>query len=193
MNVVAVFGGGGAKAAAQVGAHRALIESGLQPREYIGTSLGGVVAACFAAGMDPDTILRKIHGITREEVAIPRRFLAVRGLFVRSLLRPRPLRDAFERLIEARTFDELTFPLTVTAVDLDTGELVLFGRRGRKVGLIDALMATTALPLYYPPVRIGGREYLDGGLRAVLPLEVAVGIDADVVAAVNVGPGSDET
>ncbi|MGH7658636.1 MAG: patatin-like phospholipase family protein, partial [Gemmatimonadales bacterium] len=53
--------------------------------------------------------------------------------------------------------------------------------------------ATTALPLYYPPVRIGGREYLDGGLRAVLPLEVAAGLEADVVVAVNVGPGSDET
>ncbi|MGH7658127.1 MAG: patatin-like phospholipase family protein, partial [Gemmatimonadales bacterium] len=189
MNVVAVFGGGGAKAAAEVGAGRALVESGLRPREYIGTSLGGVVAACFAAGMDPDTILRKIHGISRDEVAIPRRLLAIRGLFVRSLLRPRPLRQAIERLIEARTFDELTFPLTVTAVDLETGDLELFGRRGRNVALIDALMATTALPLYYPPVRIGGREYLDGGLRAVLPLEVAAGLEADVVVAVNVGPG----
>ncbi len=193
MRVVAVFGGGGAKASAQIGAQRALVEAGLAPVEYIGTSLGAVVAAAFAAGLDADTVMERVGGIRREDVAVNRPLLALRALFLDSLLKPGPLRGTFERLIPARRFDELPLPLTVTAVDADSGELVLFGHRGRDVPLMDALAATTALPLYYPAVVISGRRYLDGGLRAVLPLEVAADTGAELVVAVNVGPGADET
>jgi predicted acylesterase/phospholipase RssA len=193
VKIVAVFGGGGAKATAQIGAQRALKVAGLTPTEYIGTSLGAVVACAFAAGMDADTVLARIGGIRREDVAVNRPFLLLRALFLDSLLKPGPLRETFERLIPARRFQELAIPLTVTAVDVASGELVLFGHRGRDVPLMDALAATTALPLYYPAVEIDGRRYLDGGLRAVLPLEVAAEAGADLVVAVNVGPGGDET
>ena len=193
MRVIAVFGGGGAKASAQIGAQRALVEAGLAPVEYVGTSLGAVVAAAFAAGLDADTVMERVGGIRREDVAVNRPLLALRALFLDSLLKPGPLRETFERLIPARRFDELPLPLTVTAVDADSGELVLFGHRGRDVPLMDALAATTALPLYYPAVEISGRRYLDGGLRAVLPLEVAADTGAELVVAVNVGPGADET
>jgi NTE family protein len=60
------------------------------------------------------------------------------------------------------------------------------------VGVREALYATCALPLYYPPAVIGGRRYADGGLRAVLPLETARTIPADLVVAVHVGPGFDD-
>jgi NTE family protein len=80
--------------------------------------------------------------------------------------------------------------LTVTATDLDSGELVLFG--GPEVGLHDALYASCALPLYFPPLVINGRRLADGGLRAVLALDVARRIPADLVVAVHVGPGFDE-
>ena len=50
----------------------------------------------------------------------------------------------------------------------------------------------TALPVYYPPVEVGGRRLADGGLRAVLPLDAAAGFEADLVVAVDVGPGFDE-
>lgn len=193
MKVVAVFGGGGAKASAQIGAQRALVEAGLAPVEYAGTSLGAVVAAAFAAGLDADAVMERVGGIQRSDVAVNRPLLPLRALFLDSLLKPGPLRETFERLIPARRFSELQLPLTVTAVDAESGELVLFGHRGRDVPLIDALAATTALPLYYPAVPVGGRRYLDGGLRAVLPLEVAADAGADLVVAVNVGPGSDET
>ena len=58
--------------------------------------------------------------------------------------------------------------------------------------LHDALYASCALPLYFPPLELGGRRYADGGLRAVLPLDAARAIPADLVVAVNVGPGFDE-
>ncbi|MCH9015753.1 MAG: patatin-like phospholipase family protein, partial [Gemmatimonadetes bacterium] len=57
-----------------------------------------------------------------------------------------------------------------------------------EVSLIDALYASCALPLYYPPAVIEGRQYVDGGLRSVLPIEVAVDGGSDFVFAVMVGP-----
>jgi NTE family protein len=52
----------------------------------------------------------------------------------------------------------------------------------------EAVYASMALPVYFPPARIGGRRYADGGLRAVLPLDVAAALPADLVLAVDVGP-----
>jgi NTE family protein len=119
---------------------------------------------------------------------------ALLGGWAQSLFRPAPFRRAIERLVPARRFADLAVPLTVTAVDLETGELVLFGAGGRDdVPLVDALYATCALPLYYPPAEIGGRPYVDGGLRAVLPLDAAAGFAPDVLFAVDVAPSWRET
>src|SRR3989454_10456412 len=86
----------------------------------------------------------------------------------------------------------MQIPLTITATDLDSGELVLFGALGQDAPLIDALYASCALPLYLPPLTIGGRRLGEGGLRAVLGLDAARRVPADLVVAVDVGPGFDE-
>ena len=115
----------------------------------------------------------------------------VLGLFARSLLRPAPFRRAVEALVPARRFAELRVPLTVSVVDLDTGELLLFGAGGVDAPLVDVLCATCALPLYFPPVSLVGRRCGDGGLRGVLPLEAAARVAMEPVVAVDVGPGLD--
>ena len=188
--VVAVLSGGGAKAAAHIGAVRALLEADMRPSRYIATSMGAVVAAGFAAGLGPDEVLDRF--VQAGGIGIARSPLAVLGsLHLHALMRPAPLRRAMERFIPARAFSDLRLPLTVTATDLDSGERVLFGAGGRDVPLADALMASCALPLFYPPVVIAGRRMGDGGLRGVLPLEL-VPLDADRVVAVDIGPGFDE-
>lgn len=185
--VVVALSGGGAKAAAHVGAIKALEDWDIKPAHYVGTSMGAVVAACFAAGLPYEEVLRRMLAVTRKDVAIfsPRALL---GPWARNLLRSRPLADTIAHLVPARRFLDLKTSLTVTAVDLRTSELVLFGAGGITVGLIEALYASCALPLYYPPARIGGREYVDGGLRAVLPIDVAAEFTPDVVVGVSVGP-----
>jgi NTE family protein len=107
-------------------------------------------------------------------------------------LKPDPLRELIARLVPARRFTDLKAPVLVTATDLDSGELVVFGGGRSDVDLRDALYASCALPLYYPPAVIDGRRLADGGVRAVLPLEPATAIAADLVVAVHVGPGFDE-
>ncbi len=188
--VVAALSGGGAKAAAHAGSVRALTEAGFAPTRYVGTSMGAVIGAGFAAGLGPDDVLERLVEAGRKGIA--RSILApLGGLYLESLMKPEPLRRALEWFIPARSFGELRLPLTVTTVDLDTGEPVLFGHGGRDVPLMDALMASCALPLFYPAVVIDGRRCGDGGLRGVVPLEAAAA-DADHVVAVDIGPGFDE-
>ncbi len=186
--VIAVFSGGGAKGAAHVGAVRAMEEFDLRPAHYVATSIGAVMAACFASGLAYEDVLQRLTALTRRDVAALSARLVL-GILARSLLRPEPFKETIRALVPARRFSELTTPLTVTAVDARTGELVLFGEGGRfNVPLCDALYASCALPMYYPPALIGDREYIDGGLRSVLPIEVASQFDPTMVVAVSVGP-----
>ena len=190
--VVAIFGGGGAKAATDLGAARALQEAGLAPAHFVATSLGAVMAAMLAAGLDPEEALHRVAAVASADVVSFNPWLLVLGVRTRSVLREAPLRATIARLVPARKFSDLKLPLTITATDLDTGELALLGAGGADAPLVDALYATCALPLWFPPARIDGRRLADGGLRAVLPIEVALRFAPAVVAAIDAGPGFDE-
>ncbi|HUR94235.1 MAG TPA: patatin-like phospholipase family protein [Gemmatimonadales bacterium] len=188
--VAIVLSGGGAKTAAHLGAARAVGEAGLVPARYVATSMGAVMAAGLAAGIAGAALLERLTGIGRQGI-VRDPLAVVSGLYTRSLLRPGPFRRAVEALVPARRFRDLSAPLTVAVVDLDTGELLLFGDGGEDAPLVDVLCATCALPLYFGPVRIDGRRCGDGGLRGVLPLEAAARVATEPVIAVDVGPGFD--
>lgn len=188
--ITVVLSGGGAKTAAHVGAARAIAEAGLIPLRYVATSMGAVIAAALACGARGEELVRGVAeagkvGVVRDPLA------PVRGLFARSLLRAAPFRRAVEQLVPARRFADLAVPITVSVVDLDTGDLLLFGEGGEDAPLIDVLCASCALPVYYPPVTLGKRRCGDGGLRGPLPLEVAARLAKETVVAVDVGPGFD--
>lgn len=188
--VLAVLSGGGAKAAAHLGALEALAAAGLTPERFIATSMGAVVAAAVAAGQPPGALVSRLTQIGARGL-VRTRFASVGGLFVPSLLRPDALRAAIRDFIGVESFAELRVPLTVTAVELETGALVRYGAGGEAGPLIDVLTASCALPVYFPPVVIDGRRLVDGGLRAVLPLDLAADLPAGLVVAVDVGPGFD--
>jgi len=192
MRVVAVFSGGGAKAIAHVGAWRAIHEAGGQVTHIVATSMGAVIGAALAAGATPDEVAVAARSLSRKDVAPLAAASLLKGVFASHILKAEGLRRTVARFVAATRFSDLKIPLTVTATDLDSGELVLFGALGQDVPLHDALYASCALPLYYPPARLDGRRLADGGLRAVLPLAPARRIPADLVVAVHVGPGFDE-
>ncbi|HEU5040265.1 MAG TPA: patatin-like phospholipase family protein, partial [Gemmatimonadales bacterium] len=188
--VTVVLSGGGAKTAAHLGAVRALGEAGGTPARYVATSMGAVIAAALAAGVEPASLLERLpdvgrRGIVRDPLA------PVQGLFLRALLKPAPLRRAIEALVPARRFADLTVPLTVCVTDLDTGELLLYGAGGEDAPLVDVLLATCALPIYFPPHTLAGRRCGDGGLHGALPLGPAARLAREHVVAVDVGPGFD--
>jgi NTE family protein len=188
--ITLVLSGGGAKTAAHVGAARAIEEAGLIPLHYVATSMGAVVAAALAGGADREALLGQLAevgraGVVREPLTL------VRGLFARSLLRAAPFRRAVEQLVRARRFADLSVPITVSVVDLDRGELLLFGEGGEDAPLVDVLCASCALPVYFPAEKLVGRRCGDGGLRGPLPLDVAARLARETVVAVDVGPGFD--
>jgi NTE family protein len=187
-HIAVVLSGGGAKAAAHVGALRALEERRVRVDRFVGTSMGAVVAAAFAAGMTYDEVLRRVLTLSRRDVARVSWSLLM-GPYATSLLQHDQLRRTVASLVPVRRFSELTVPLTVTAVDVRTGELVLFGDGGDAlVPLVDALSASCSLPVLYPPTRIAGQDLADGGLRSVLPLGVAASFQPSIMFAVRVGP-----
>jgi NTE family protein len=185
--------GGGAKALAHAGAFRALEQANLLPSQVFATSMGAVVGAALCAGLPFDQVRRRAMGIRRKDVAPFDPLLLVQGLFARSLFPASALRRAIATIVPRPRFEYMKTPLTVTATDLDSGELLLLGGGG-DIELDDALYASCALPLYFPPFEQGGRRLGDGGLRAVLPLEPARQRvkDAELFVAVDVGPGFDE-
>ncbi|HET7619865.1 MAG TPA: patatin-like phospholipase family protein, partial [Vicinamibacterales bacterium] len=190
--VVLVLSGGGAKAVAHAGAFHALDQAGLVPSHIVATSMGAVIGAALAAGVPFDQVRRRALGLRRKDVAPLDPRALVLGLFSRALIKPSALRATIGRIVSKARFEYLRIPLTVTATDLDTGELVLLGgtQRGDSPGieLLDALYASCALPLYFPPLEADGRRLADGGLRAVLPLGPALALEpkADLFVAVDV-------
>jgi len=223
--VVAVFGGGGAKSLAHAGAWKALLEVGaqhaapLQVTHIVGTSMGAVMGAAFAAGSSYDRLVGIALSLHRNDFAALDAWALAKGVFARSTLKPEPLKRTIARLVPATRFADMQIPFTVTTTDLDSGELVLFGapvgmsvwgdvgaqhaaplhrantatvHLGDTAPLVDVLYASCALPLYFPPQTIGGRRLGEGGLRAVLGLDAARRVPADLVVAVDVGPGFDE-
>ena len=192
MKAVLVLGGGGAKAIAHVGAWEALRERSLEVVHIVGTSMGAVIGAALAAGSSAEQLMHLAESLQRKDVAAVDLFALVKGMFATSILKVGALRRTIARFVPQQAFAELPIALTVTATDFASGELVLFGAAGQDAPLQEVLCASCALPLYFPAVTIAGRSFVDGGIRAVLPLSVAAALSADIVVAVDVGPGFDE-
>jgi NTE family protein len=183
-----VLSGGGLRGLAHVGAWRAIVELGLTPDIVIGTSVGGVIGGAMAAGLSVAELEARARAVGERDIAVvDRRAIWINGIRRPALLRGEVLHQFIERLIPARSFEELAVPLQVNAVNIETGELAWFGLGARSdVPLVDALCASAALPAFYPPVRIGDAYYLDGGVLDTLPIRRAADEGADWIIAIDV-------
>ncbi|MES2523571.1 MAG: patatin-like phospholipase family protein [Gemmatimonadota bacterium] len=183
-----VFGGGALKGLAHVGALRALKEAGIQPRLYAGTSIGAMIAAAAASGMSPEQLAERASRFRRKDLfRINHLGMLMDRMLSRSIYLEAPLRSLCEELIGEGTFEDLVTPLLVTAVDIERGIPMVFGRPGmRDVSVRDAVYASCALPGFFPPGRVGGLTCVDGGTTDNLPVAIAsMGVDALI--AVDVG------
>lgn len=183
-----VLGGGGIKGLAHVGVWRRLEEAGVEIAGVVGCSIGAVVGACIAAGMDTGEMSRVALGLRRSDIIrLNRRAAWISGIKAVSVFRGDALRGYVEEIVPGREWSELRVPLQVNAVDLETGRTVWFGPGARTdVPLVDALYASAALPVLYPPMEHGGSFYVDGGLDQVVPVDQAVAAGATGVVAVDV-------
>lgn len=165
-----VLCGGGSRGAAEVGFYKALHELGIKVDLIVGTSVGAVNGAHIAAGIEPEALRRLWLDFHRWR---PFRFnweVVWKGLEASSILDPRGFKRFLEDTLAAKRFDELAIPLTIVATDLQKAEPVCLDEGP----LVFAVMASIALPLYFPPLPLGGRQLVDGGVTNNVPLDVAV-------------------
>jgi NTE family protein len=166
-----VLSGGGANGAVEVGFYKALVESGIKIDLVLGTSVGALNGAMIASGLSPDEIYERWRATRRSDLLrVNWRGFLTRGFRSPSLCCGDALRRFYERVIPARRFDQLVIPFATVATDLRTGEVTTTDEGD----LIEAVRASTAIPGIFPPVEVGGRQLVDGGVLRQIPLDLAV-------------------
>ena len=186
-----VLGGGGMKGMAHVGVWRWLRERGMAPGGLVGCSIGALVAGCVAAGLDVSTLYRIARRLEKSDIIrVNRRAAWVNGVKAESVFQSQPLRDFIASILPVHRWDQLRLPLQVNAVDLASGRVEWFGTGARTdVSVVDAIYASAALPVFYPPAEMGGRYYVDGGVDQALPMDRCESLGASGVLAVDCGAG----
>jgi NTE family protein len=189
--IVLGLGGGGVKGTAHAGAWRALREAGVEVAEVVGTSIGALVGASIAGGSAPDELMEQARALTKRDIVDVNRWtLLPMGIRQPAIFQGEALRSYIARVLPARRWDDLEIPLTVNAVDLESGNTVWFGSGGRTdVPLVDAVYASAALPVFYPPLAVEGMHLVDGGVMDTVPITRAADRRADRIIAVHASAG----
>ena len=176
------LGGGAARGFAHIGVLQVLDENGLRPNAVAGTSAGSLVATLYATGMSLDTLERM--ALSMEEATLTDWSLPILG---RGVLRGDALERYVRQAVGGRTLESMALPLGILATDLQTGRGVLFRRGDAAI----AVRASSAVPGVFTPVVISGREYVDGGLVAPVPVSQVRDMGVEVVLAVDISKGPD--
>jgi NTE family protein len=186
-----VLGGGGLRGLAHVGAWQAVEEAGVAVHGIVGCSIGALVGACIAGGMGWEELVPLALKLEKKDIVrVNRRAVWINGIRQASLFQGEALRTYIRQILPVHDWSELERPLQVNAVDLTTGLTAWFGHGAdTDVSLLDAVYASAALPVFYPPARIGDRVFVDGGTEHAFPLHRAADLGATGVLGVDVGSG----
>lgn len=195
-----VLGGGGVRGLAHVGVLEELEAAGIRPVAVVGVSMGAVVGAAYAARADWSTALREEDWSGLPVAAEPRGEDTVERLraLARDARRLAPTvsrwrwrrgfadsaRETVERILGPATqFDDTRLAFAAAATDVLAGQRAVL----TEGGLVDAALASAAIPGLTAPVEIDGQLLVDGGFADPSPVDVARELGADVVAACHVG------
>ena len=178
-----VLGGGGARGLAHIGVMK-VFQRELIPVDLIaGTSMGGLVGALYAAGVPIETVEKEVGRLSdvKEQMKLVDLHLTSSGLSVSGR---RIYNFMADLLGDDLTFDQLALPLSMVAVDINTGcDVVLQG------GLvIDAVRATISVPGVFKSVELGDYRLVDGGVLDNVPVDVVRSMGATRTIAVDVLP-----
>jgi NTE family protein len=174
------LGGGAARGFAHIGVIQVLEEAGIRPDLVVGTSAGSLVAALYAHGKTSAELANL--ALTMDEGSITDWAFPSRGL-IRG--------EALARFVREQTghtlIEKMKLPLGIVATDLDSGVGMLFQRGDTGT----AVRASSSVPAVFQPVKIGDREYVDGGLVSPVPVRYARQMGAEMVIAVDISSPPD--
>ena len=174
-----VLGAGAARGFAHVGVIKALEAQGIRPDLIVGSSAGSVIAALFASGATGNELNRL--ALNLDEATIADWGLPFAGRFG-GLIKGDALQAMVNREVQNKNIEQMRIPLGIVATELQTGKGVLF--RTGNTGL--AVRASCSVPGVFQPALISGKEYVDGGLVAPVPVNYARQMGATMVIAVNI-------
>ena len=198
-----VLSSGGARGAVQVGSLKALIERGETPDVIVGTSIGSWNGAVLA--MDPtergvETLERVWRGLSTSRILLgwephlPTAASAFAGAYAVAAIRrvtmgypslygDAGLRQLFNEHLAGARFEQTQVPFRVIASNLSSGGITVFGRGRMEL----ALLASAAIPGIFPPVRIHGEIFVDGGALESSSLDAAIAMGARRIFVLDAG------
>lgn len=181
-----VLGGGGSKGALQAGFYRAVCELGIKIDLVVAASIGAVNGAFFAAGTPPRLMMHEWARVRKRDAFSINWALLRRGAAAASIYSTRNFRRFLEERLPVRTFKELRTPFIAVTTEMQSGRAFLW-EQGK---LVDALLASCAIPGIFPPVRgPHGRLLIDGALADNVPVDIAMAKGMDRVVGILCPPG----
>jgi NTE family protein len=186
--VAFVLGGGGHMGAHEVGMIRALLERDIRPDLVVGTSVGALNGAAVAANptLEMVDVLESVWLNLDQDRVFGDSLFARTANLVKSrtyLHSNRPLRQLLERMLPAKRFEDLQVPFQCVAANIERAAEHWFSQGP----LVDAILASCAVPGILPPVELGGEHFIDGGVVNSIPIERAVDLGANEIYVLHVG------
>ena len=169
------LGAGSARGIAHIGFLQAMDEAGIKPDYIAGCSMGSIVGAAYASGMDLNKLHEKVMGLRFFDIIKPTRQRG--GLFA-----PQRVRNLLVKHIGDLDFNDLQIPFHCVAVDMLTQSVVEFSEGS----VLDAIVASSSIPSIFCPSEKNGMRLIDGGVVERVPCVQVKNMGADVVVAVDV-------
>lgn len=188
MTTAFVLSGGASLGAAQVGMLTAFAEAGIRPDLIVGTSVGAVNGGWIAARPDvagTGALADLWRSLKRSDVFPTRPLTGLLGFLGRQshLVPDTGLRQLLDEHLRFERLEDAPVPFHVVATDVVSGEDVLLSRGDA----VEAILASAAIPAVFPPVRVEGRDLVDGGVVNNTPISHAVALGADIVWVLSTG------
>ncbi len=203
-----VLGGGGARGLGHIGVLKALKIHSIPIHMVAGTSIGAVIGAMYAATLDPHWIENKFKEFIDSEAykriglhrLVPTSqpnssIFQTAATYMKNqiiinlanerlgILKQERLSEIIDFMLPVKTFEELKIPFSCLAVDLNSGEDVVFNSGN----LIEAIVASSAIPGYIPPIEKDGMLLTDGAVSCPVPVKTVRKMGADFRISVDVG------
>lgn len=178
--ITLALGGGGVKGIAHIGVLKILEEQGYKIRAIAGSSAGALIGAVYANGLPPEEIEILLTSINQKKM------FGRKPSDGPSLMGLAGLTELLTRTLGNRQISDTLIPLAITTVDCHSGKQVIL-KQGK---LVDAVLASAAVPGIFPPVEVGTYQFIDGAIVDPVPVQAARTLDPDlpVVASVLSNP-----
>lgn len=188
MRTAFVFPGGGSLGAIEVGMLKSVVEEGIKADFTVGASVGSINGTYFAAQPNLEGVLalEQVWLKTKKSNVFPFSLLhSALGLFQikNYLTKPDALRNLVGKNLPVQNLEDTHIPVYLIAVDINTGEEVVLS----KGPALQAILASAAIPMIFPPVNIENHVLVDGGVLNNTPISVAVESGAERVIVFTAG------